>query len=175
MVPENPDSVAPIAEEEIILTVPAKEELVTVLSTETLQAIFAGRARSWSEVQDGAFGSGPISLWNYPAGHPLRDVIEAALLEPSTELAPIALLAPGPRQMVEALTGGEGGVGFLPSAWLAPGLQKLELEPEVQKKLRLPVLISSRHEFAGALHSIVSCLQVGLGHEALMDIYPSGG
>jgi hypothetical protein len=170
--PSGVESAVALAEEEIILVAPEGVEAGGNLTTSSLLAIFSGQARRWSDLPDGSsIGSGEIALWNYPQGHPLRTVFESVLEDLPAGRSSFASLAPTPREMSEAVASEPGRIGYIPAAWLHPGLQRIEIEGGLQQQLRLPLLASTTNGFGGMLDRIVRCLQSGEGRDVLNEIY----
>ena len=70
-----------------------------------------------------------------------------------TAYSPDGFLAPGPQQMLEALTTEPGAIGVLPSTWAAQDLQALF------SLGKTPLLALTQDEPAGKLREWIGCLQ----------------
>ena len=84
---------------------------ITNMSEETLDGIFTGRLKDWSEVP-GASVTGPIELFDYEPPAPTQEAFQSIFLGEILKIAPAATGEPSEELMRSAVAGDHGGIGF---------------------------------------------------------------
>jgi hypothetical protein len=114
-----------------------------------------------------------VQFWTYPKEDELRAAFEAAILSVGIS-STRAMLAPDPGAMLQAIANQSGSIGYAPRSWLKGGsnsVRVIELDSKLEEKLRLPVLAISSKEPAGAVRTLLLCLQGKNGRSFLEGIY----
>ena len=129
-----------------------------------LQDLFTGQLSTFQDL-DPQSPATVLQAWTYPAGDETRQVFDRVVLLQPTAL-PLALIAPAPPAMLEALAGGVGAVGYLPvSAFpLADAAQKsqvkiLALKDKPAEFFRQPVIALLSVQPGALLNAYFQCLQ----------------
>ena len=162
---------APVAEENILVVLHS-ENPISRLTVEELQGLFSGQIKRWDQLGGPAQ---PVQSWIYPLGDDTRQAFDAALwesLETSDRLYRDAYLAPGPKEMVEALEADPHAVGYLPSSWLSDALKEVEIDPQLWNALKQPVLALGAVDPEGHTRLLIGCLQSGAGNTMIREDYP---
>ena len=97
-------------------------------------------------------------VWAFPEDHPIRELFDDVVLHDS-ELTPYAQLAPNPEAMLEMVSNHANAIGYLPGSWVTGVIHIVELDPQSQSQLQLPVLGITNMEPEGILRSILVCMQ----------------
>jgi undecaprenyl-diphosphatase len=132
----------------VIITHPDNDAALTV---DQLAGLYSGTLNNWPSGE-------PVTLWSYPEGSPLRTLFDTHIL-PGSRLATTARLAPGPEQMLEAVSEDPLSIGFIPQAWATSAVQVLDID--LPAEMHLPVLALASSEPQGALRDWLVCLQSG--------------
>jgi len=134
------------------------------ISLPQLQGLFTGQLSTFQDL-DPQSPATVLQVWTYPAGDETRQVFDRAVLSQLTA-PPLALIAPDPPAMLEALAGGIGAVGYLPvSAFpLADAAQKsqvkiLALKDKPAEFFRQPVIALLSAQPGALLNAYFQCLQ----------------
>ncbi len=161
----------PLSEEEILVIV-NPDNPVSDLSIPTLQKLYSGRVRSWSEVSAvSENGLGPVEVWTYSDDSEIRMIFDASVGADQEALTGRARLAPDPAAMLEGVSSNPGAIGILPAAWLTEEVRAIRLSQTLRASLRQPVVAFSSGQPGGALKSLLLCMQEGTGHQKLMQVY----
>jgi hypothetical protein len=163
---EETSDAIPLTEEDIAVIIHA-DNPVSEISMENLQAMFSGRISNWAELQGPHQG---IEVWSLPAESDSHMVFDSAL-ELEGTLPGSVFIAPGPVEMLEAVSTDPGAVGYLPRAWLNSNVKNLELDPDLQQRLTRPILAFLKIQPGGALRTFTACLQSGAGRDILLEVY----
>jgi phosphate transport system substrate-binding protein len=91
---------------------------VTNFSTQTVEGIFTGRVRDWSEVP-GARISGPIDLFDRDGASGTQDAFQHIFLGESQKISPSATAETSNGLEQQAVTGDKQAVGFVSFAYTA--------------------------------------------------------
>lgn len=154
---------AAVSDESIVLVVNSRNPVLS-LPTEELKNLFIGRITNWAEV-GGAQQS--VQIWVYPDGEDIRSIFDVAIL-PGESLTSMALIAPDPLAMLEAVADDPSAIGYVPQAWLAQTkdvnqIRPLNINPKLAEELRQPVLVLSSIEPDGPIRQLLGCMQ-SAGH-----------
>jgi phosphate transport system substrate-binding protein len=154
---------AAVSDESIVLIVNSRNPVLS-LPTEELKNLFIGRITNWAEV-GGAQQS--VQIWVYPDGEDIRSIFDVAIL-PGESLTSMALIAPDPLAMLEAVADDPSAIGYVPQAWLAQTkdvnqIRPLNINPKLAEELRQPVLALSSIEPDGPIRQLLGCMQ-SAGH-----------
>lgn len=143
--------------EERVQVIVHPENPVSSLDEDQLRGLFSGETGSW----EAAGGPDlPVQPWVYPAGEEIQALFEEKVLA-GAPVVSTAGLAPTPEQMLEAVAGDPGAVGFIPGSWLEDGVEPVSLPDSLQDSLQLPILAQVAAEPQGAAREFLSCLQLG--------------
>ena len=159
---------APLSEEQIVVITNPANPIATMKAGE-LRSVFNGENERWDEL-GGRKQS--IQVWVYPEGDEISQVFRQAILA-GKSFSSLALLAPDPSAMLEAVNGDSAAIGFLPKAWLQGGVKAIQLDQVLQDSLHQPVLALSEAEPQGAVREFLYCLQSGPGQKVLSERYPA--
>jgi phosphate transport system substrate-binding protein len=99
-----------------VITNPANR--LSNLSTETVQQIFTGQVRNWSEVP-GATATGPIDLFQRVASSGTQDAFQNIFLGENLKISPSASAEESNGTMRQAVIGDKNGIGFASFAFTA--------------------------------------------------------
>lgn len=157
---------APLAWEQIAVIV-HPDNPVKSLDGEILRGLFTGQIRNWEAV--GGMDQ-EVQIWAYLSGDEIRQVFEAGLFE-GEPISSLALLAPDPAFMLEAIAADPAAIGYLPGAWMNGEVRALNLSKELSNSLRAPVLALAPAEPEGAGREFLLCLQTGQGQEEIQQRY----
>ena len=126
--PETFTYVYPLTREQIVFIV-HPNNLIEVLDTSDLQAIFTGQKRDWFEVSG---LDNETEVWVYPIGDEIQQLFDREVLnnEPYTSWA---WLAPDPPAMLEAISENSSTIGFLPQAWLTEKVKIVQVDSELHR------------------------------------------
>ena len=139
----EPDTVLSPAfqiDEEELLIVTHRESPVQNLSLEEAQALFSG------------VGELSASVWVYPSELDVQGVFDQFVMQ-GRSVTSSARVAVNPQQMSDVLNSELDAVGILPRHWKAGDVR------DVYSVGTVPVLALTREEPAGAVASLISCLQ----------------
>ena len=123
--------------------------------------IYSGQVHSWDELSNEG-GSQPTSqampvhAWRYSPGDDIQEGF-AALFPAGSEMADRLPVAPGPREMVDAVASDPGAVGFIPRSFATPKVRVVASEKLALQAL--PRLILSESEPQGPARVLAACLQ----------------
>jgi hypothetical protein len=156
----------PLANDDLVVIVNINNSLED-LSAEELTDIFSGRIEHWSEIGG---EQKLVSVWTYPEGILMRDLFHSTLLG-EAGFSLLSFIAPSPHEMLEAVIGDPGAIGFIPRSWLTSDVNTVNLDNQSAGSLTMPLLALTNENPQGAVRVLVDCLQAGAGHSALMDLY----
>jgi hypothetical protein len=157
---------AVLAVEKIVLiTHPSNP--VEILSVEDVTNIFSGVTTNWLELDGDDF---EIDLWIYYTDEDIQQVIQKAIMD---NLSPTlkANLAPDPGAMLTTVANNPSAIGYLPQSWLSDDVKPITISSDTNEFLTQPVLALSNEEPKGQAREYLFCLQNGIGHEIINDIY----
>jgi hypothetical protein len=153
---------------EKIVVVANKEDPPARLTTDDLRGVYGGWITKWDTLGG---SQGTVQVWDYAKMDPLHQLFDQAVLK-GVSVTSLALLAPTPAAMLEALSSTPGSIGYLPSAWLeVEKVKVISLDDGISAALQAPVLALSAAEPQGALRTFIGCLQTGKGHTVIMQRY----
>lgn len=166
---EKPDEVkfaTPLTHDELVLIVnPANPN--RELTLHEARSIFAGQVQEWSEISN--FQS-QVSVWTYPDENLLQSMIISELMK-DDHFSSLAHLASSPQAMLEAITKDRGSIGFLPRSWLTDEVSQIQINQDTQGTLRKPILALTKNKPQGRMHTLLACLQSGIGQETILQQY----
>jgi hypothetical protein len=130
------------------------------ISTSLLQSIYSGQTTSWKN------DSGQrIQVWVLPNGDPVRKHFDQAIMQ-SNPLTSEAMLAPDPEAMLEAISGDNNSIGYLPGSMLSSSnlnlvdkVKIVQLDSSLQEELHQPVIALTHIEPEGLMRELLICLQ----------------
>jgi hypothetical protein len=99
-----------------------------------------------------------LQVWTYPPDHELRILFEGGFLA-SAPLSPAAMIAPGPEEMVAAVSREPTALGYVLDSWVTSELNTIPLDATLRAALRQPILAITRENPQGVLKSYLACLQ----------------
>lgn len=146
------------------------------LSMEQARTIFAGKMRDWSEA---SAGEGTIDLVSREAGSGVRSAFERTLMQ-GRPIGSIALLEPGPRQVIEQVASNRRAIGYLPAGWLNGQVKPVALDgvgPEriAQQMpgypLQLPIYLATAETAAPDLARFVEFIGSSAGRKVVSRRY----
>jgi hypothetical protein len=126
------------------------------LAADELAAVYNGKVSAWDEL-DPSLPAEPIIAWSYPQGSETQRVFDETF--PAYNPVGLLHLAPGPAEMVTALSEDPNAVGFLPGRWMDNGLRSVtitDLDPEIQP---VPILGIAPSVPQGIYRDWLLCLQ----------------
>ncbi|RPI26155.1 MAG: hypothetical protein EHM70_19305 [Chloroflexota bacterium] len=156
---------AAIGQEEIVV-VANRANSLNRLSVEDLAGLLTGRLENWGQIGG---PDAPVEVWVYPQGNELRDVFDGAVLS-GESITTMAMVAPDPEAMLEAVAGSEGAIGYIPKAWISAEVRQVRVD-EIQAKLIQPVLVLAESEPWDAPRTLLACLQTGEGQKEIQARY----
>lgn len=128
-----------IDEEEIVVVV-NRENLVQNLSLDEVQATFAGQ------------GDKSVQVWVYASGEDLQGLFDQFVMK-GRSVTSYARMASSPQEMSDVLNSEYDAMGFLPKHWVTGNNR------EVYSLGLFPVLAITNGEPQDAVRTILSCLQ----------------
>lgn len=164
--PEFAGFAAPLAQEQIVLIVNSRNTLLN-LDSPTLEKILSGQITTWQQI--GIPYDGEITLWIYPQENEIQDTIESTVLL-DNKISPSAFIAADPEVLLGKVETDRSAIGFLPAAWLTPGVKVVEIEGV---SITLPVLALSEEDPQGMARQLLACLQGPIGQKNLAAYYRS--
>jgi hypothetical protein len=170
-------------DEVVVITHPSYP--TTQITRQALQAIYAGKATTWSDLQlPGLQGSEqarlPLQVWAFPPENDIRHVFDKVVLD-GVKPTPHTYLAPDAAAMLEAIARTPGSIGYLLKSSLdlasgqKPAGQKNGGTPssvQIVKPLTIadslsgmkqPILAIAPSEPQGDLRQLLLCLQKKIG------------
>ena len=141
-----PDFTAQIGKEEIVVILHPSNQ--TTPTQSELQNIFSGRTTNWAKID----GQGDIQVWVLPMENETSQIFQEYFLG-GMLFSSNAQVAPGPAQILEAVSGDPAAIGYLPQSWVNSSIEAMDINIEV------PVLVFADTEPEGALREFVACLQ----------------
>jgi hypothetical protein len=98
-------------------------------------------------------------IWTYPHDHELRQLFDKTFLA-SEEVSPTALIAPGPAEMMAAITQNTDALGYTLQSWVTSQVQTIPIDPGIQAALRQPILAVTLDSPSGFVRQYLACLQI---------------
>jgi hypothetical protein len=157
---------APIIDEEIAIITHVNNPIAHLAESE-LRRLFEGEINSWAELGGEDLN---VEVWTYDQENEIRTIFEAAVWEEPPVISR-AYLAPGPDEMLKAVSEEPSAVGYLPLSWLHDTVHAVSLTEETLKLLRQPVLALAPKSLSGEGRALLGCLQSGPGQQQLREIY----
>ena len=99
-----------------------------------------------------------LSIWTYPENHELREIFDRLILN-TDEVSPNLLIAPGPEQMVEAISSKTMSIGFIPNQWITKDIKIVEIDLDQDVFVSQPILVFSVSEPQEFKREYIACLQ----------------
>lgn len=141
-----PGFMAQIGKEEIVVIIhPNNQSILTQID---LQNIFSGRLTNWAKID----GQGDIKVWTLPMENETSQLFQEYFLS-GMLFSSNAQIAPGPAQILEAVSADPASIGYLPQSWVNASVTALDLN------IIVPILVFADAEPEGALREFVACLQ----------------
>jgi hypothetical protein len=113
-----------------------------------LQNIFSGRTLFWDQEPE----LGKIQIWLMPMENNISQLFQNTILG-GMLFSSNALVAPGPAEILEAVSNDPAAIAFLPQSWVNSSVHRIDLHIE------LPILALAETEPVGVLRDFVACLQ----------------
>lgn len=133
--------------EEALLVIAHPQNSISRLSEEQVRAIFRGEVQNWQQVGGSDL---PVDVWVYPSEAEGMRVFEAWL---DGAVASTAHLAMTPQEMLTAVQGTPGAIGWVGERWSLPGTVTVARLPA------MPILLIFSRSPSPAEARWVSCLQ----------------
>jgi hypothetical protein len=158
---------------EALAVIVSAENPVESLSEQQLREIFGGEIKRWDSIVP---FEASVQSWLYPQGDEITRIVDQALLA-GQAVSTEALLAADPQAVIKGVGSEPGGIGFVPSAWLAQQsspetqVKTVRLERSLAISLRRPVLAVTSADPQGAERDFLACLQNGAGQTVLNKRY----
>ncbi len=160
--PQGFPGYAAIAGWETLVVIVHPANPIDRLDTDTFRALLTGDLTEWKEAPGISTGfNHEVTLWTYSTGDDTRQALLAAVLEGDMGVSKSAYLAPSPEEMLQAIAGDPGAIGYLPARWLNDRVRVVELDEPLESALRIPVIALSQKEPQGAARELLGCLQKG--------------
>ncbi|MFN2150367.1 MAG: hypothetical protein ACK2T5_02140, partial [Anaerolineales bacterium] len=99
-----------------------------------------------------------FQVWTYPSGHELRTLFERDFLASKTQ-SPEAMIAPGPAEMLAAVSQNPTALGYILDSWVTSELVTIPVDSATQLALRQPILAITRGDPQGVLREYLACMQ----------------
>jgi ABC-type phosphate transport system substrate-binding protein len=161
--PEEVKFATPLTHDELVLIVnPANP--IQELTLGEARSIFAGQVQEWSEISN---FERPVSVWTYPDENLLQSMIISEVME-DDHFSSLAHLASSPQAMLEAITRDRSSIGFLPRSWLNDEVSQIQINQDTQGALRKPILALTKNKPQGSIHTLLACMQTGVGQETIL-------
>ena len=162
------DSVFQIGSDQLVLAVNPSNSFSN--STLKLAAdIFSGELAAWDETAancEDCFSSSPvtgdITIFVYPAESRIREFTRD-LLPDGVTFASTALIAPGARQVREAIAADPNAIGLLPQKWLDGSVRQVTWLGETADLPSIPILAYTAINFDANLAAWLTCVQNRIG------------
>jgi len=145
---------------------------VTSLSQKVARQVFTGKLRTWGEVIDACpscfsealsqdWRGKSISVLVFSEGSFLQKLLRETILG-SDFASPEAVIAPGPKEMLQALSINPASIGFIPSTWLGASLKPITLSDGSTNPINIAIIASTRVEPKENLEAWFLCVQNNL-------------
>jgi hypothetical protein len=144
---------AVIGEEELVLIAHPRNPLAG-LSVDDVNAIYNAEIREWPGRQ-----GEEIQPWAYPSNEDIQQNFEQAFNVGEPLRENLLYLAPGPAEMIEAVSQSTTALGFIPRLWLNDQVKEIGVSDGGEDQNRFPILSLSQTEPAGMEKSWLLCLQ----------------
>lgn len=99
-----------------------------------------------------------FQVWTYPPDHELRNLFERVFLV-SEVRSPAAMIAPGPAEMVAAVSQNPTALGYVLDSWVTSEVNTFPVDSATRAALRQPILAVPRENPQGVIKSYLACLQ----------------
>lgn len=120
---DQPEVFAAVVGQEKLVIIAHPQNPLDEISAADLQAVYAGTQPSWPADPV----PGGIQAWSYPPGDDIEAVFVDAVLSGSQVSPGAVSLAPGPEEMIEAVSASPGAIGYLPGRWVDERVKVFEV------------------------------------------------
>lgn len=130
---------------------------VSSLTADQISGIFSGHLPTWSSVmpeQSVIEPDQPIQLFAYSEEDDLGKLFKERWM-PNRMYNLRVFFAPGPQEMVQAVSEDPATIGYIPAVWMTSAVKRIDL-PEDST---YPIVMSTLKEPEGGLRSLMGCLQ----------------
>jgi hypothetical protein len=142
---------------------------VTKLTQDDLQNIFSGSFMTWERLGGADL---IVSVWIYPEGEESREIFDDTILR-GRRVSTLARLAPDPEDLLEAVANDPGAIGYLPRSWITMEVKEVQLDGELRRKLKSPLLAYIKNEPEEPTLSLLTCLQGDVVQDFIHQRYPT--
>jgi len=132
------------------------ENPVESLSAGQILQIFNGEIQSWAVLNNEGWDH-PVEVWNYPQGSEIRSFFFSLLRAAPSN--PGGLLAPSPAEMLQAVAGNPGAVGYAPGKWVDARVKKVSFSDVDVSSVSLPIIANTNTPPDPHLKTWLACLQ----------------
>ncbi len=145
-----------LGEDELVVIVHHSNP-VSSLTADQIAGIYGGHLPNWSSVmpEQSVIDPGqPIQLFAYSEEDDLGKLFKERWL-PNGIYNLRVFFAPGPQEMVQAVSDDPSAIGYIPALWITSAVKRIDLPED----FTYPLVMSTLKEPDGGLRSLMGCLQ----------------